>query len=392
MRFKEPVCFHIEPRERVRWTEDQIQMGSKQEGSFAISTTIRSSPKSKVTHLSPLHRSKRDAVEYAVAGLNLLGISLSLADPITGSIVSAIAIILPLIFPGGDPKHIQDIVWDERAKQQKMKMLDFKNQLEDILEHSKTNNETAQRRLLILFESMNTDQCSFMHTDSVRSSAAHFQSFATLHLQLNLLLIITHERDRHWQRILERNVDAYVKYGYFVIQKDATNIRDLRQVYFHSLYVSGTFKSFKWNVREELNPSIQKWIQILPNAIKRNDLFNYGSIRDDGLISLKIASYENPLWLSCWAFYWLPCDDRSCPGEDNPMNPGCKGEKFQIKAIDEVEDGSSGCVQGSGSTTRTWEVVIGGWVCIATPDHVLERQQLRWKVEVAVRKLGKSKF
>ena len=196
-----PAYFYIGPREEGRRAEDQIQMASNQAEGSVVNTTARGLSKSKI---SLLRRSKRDAVEYAVAGLNLLGISLSLADPITGSIFLAIAVILPLIFPGGEPKHIPDFIWDERSKQQKMKMLDFKNYLEDIKEHSKTNNETAQGELLLLFNKMSLVQCSFMHTDSVRSSAAYFQSFATLHLQLNLLLIVTHGGDRHWQKILEK--------------------------------------------------------------------------------------------------------------------------------------------------------------------------------------------
>ena len=325
-----PACFYIEPREEVQRAENQIQVVSNQAVGSVDNTTARGLSKSKI---SLLRRSKRDAVEYAVAGLNLLGIALALSmvNPIVGSIVSVIALILPLIFPGGDPKHIQEIIWDERSKQLKMKMLSFKNHLEDIRDQYTTNNETAQRRLLALFDSMNTDQCSFMHTDSVRSSAAYFQSFATLHIQLNLLLIVIHGGDRHWQRILERNVDAYVKYGYFVIQKDSANIDG-------SSYYK--IRALKLNIPDELNPSIKDWIQLLPSSIQQNDLINYGSIRDDGLISLKLAGDRDPMWLSCWDFYyWHGCDHRDCQGYDNPMNPGCKGEKFRLKAIDEAKDG-----------------------------------------------------
>ena len=127
-------------------------------------------------------------------------------------------------------------------------------------------------------------------------------------------------------------MDAYVKYGYFVIQKDSVNNEVLLS--YHSIH------TLKLNIPDELNPSIKDWIELLPNATQQNNLINYGgSIRDDGLISLKLAGYSDPRWLSCWAFYWDWCDFRSCPGYDNPMNPGCKGEKFRIKAIDEVEDG-----------------------------------------------------
>ena len=305
-------------------------MVSNQAVGSVLNTTTRGLSKSKI---SLLRRSKRDAVENAVAGFNLLGIALSMANPILGSICSVIALIIPFIFPGGDPKHIQDMIWDERSKQQKMKMLDFKNHLEEIRDHYTTNNETAQRRLLALFDSMSKERCSFMHTDSIRSSAAYFQSFATLHLELNLLLIIIHKGDQHWQRILEKNVDAYVKYGNFVVQKDSAKNSDVR-------YIKRLGKHTPpLKIPDELNPAIKNWTQLLPSAIQQNDLINYGAIRDDVLVSFKVAGYSNPLWFSCWDSYYLSCDHRDCPGEDNPMKSGCKGEKFRIKAIDKVEDG-----------------------------------------------------
>ena len=251
--------------------------------------------------------------------------------------------MIPFFFPGDDDQtRIQDIVWDERSKQQRMKMTDIKNHLEEIRDHYKTNATltVANQRLLNLFDSMSTVRCSFMHKDNVRSSAAYFESFATLHLEINLLLIVIHKGEPHWQRVLERNVDTYVKYGYFVIQKDAAYYRNFDNVYKYSYNSDAmNMKPFKLEVRIRLEPSIQKWIKLSPNAAHRNDLIYYGSVRHGGLISLKLAVYKDPWWWSCWNFYWFECDMRGCPREDNPMNPGCRGEKFQIKAIDEAEDG-----------------------------------------------------
>ncbi len=299
---------------------------------------------SAISHTQTRIRSKRDDIQNAVTALNLLGIALSVTSPAGGAIALVVGTVLPLLFPGGgDPVHvIRDIVLQERAVQQKAKLISFKLTMQDI---QRTSDEHLKKqRMTSFYDIMNSDRCLFMHRDDIRKDGAYFREFAYLHLVINELMILLYPHVGSLKGDFINNARQYIRYAKFAIQKEAAEGR---------------------NLRDQLLPSIGVWSRCLlvaePNYLVTR-LLNEGNIDSGNWISLKLAGSHNN-WLSCWVS-GSDCTLRSCPGYDNPMERGgqygwkCRGEVFRIHAVDDGDGPIRTCsrvgIYYSSTNDRHW--------------------------------------
>jgi len=164
-------------------------------------------------------------LQYVMNGLRVLGLAVKLTQPSTSKVFSFAAAIatsiLQLIFPAGEPIHaMQEIVWNERALQQKMKMIGVKQVLRSIESYSGNNTALSDDRMTNLLDMLSYDKCLFMHRDGIRSSAGYFKEFATIHLAVIYASMNIHPNDfEHWEETLKSNLDDFIYYGKFVIQE-----------------------------------------------------------------------------------------------------------------------------------------------------------------------------
>ena len=99
------------------------------------------------------------------------------------SVATVITGILKMLLPADDPTLImRDIVLDERAKQQKNKLISIREHLGRIERYSEHNAVESDRMMLNLYGSLDTERCLYMRRDGIQSCAKFFIQFATIYL------------------------------------------------------------------------------------------------------------------------------------------------------------------------------------------------------------------
>jgi hypothetical protein len=285
-------------------------------------------------------RSAADNVKYAIAGLKILGFLSEASEHLlpVQIIAGVVQTLLEEIYPEleGNPKHaMRDIVYEERVKQQNNTLIGIQDVFRSIKNENTSDIMVARRSLESLRHILMANRCQFTRRDNVRASAAFFVEFATIHIAVSQMLILTDPSIESWPTELQAYVQKYIAYAKYVVQEEAKHNR---------LNVWGT------------ESNIMELIQLLPADIQQ-EIPKRGAILEGEAVAFRLApmSYINNgilsfiwssiwdtsdrTWLSCWK---SRCDYRTCPGTDNPMERGdsfrnhwrCRGEIFFLKGID----------------------------------------------------------